>query len=96
MAAGKYTTSKGNTRQRWKCVHCNYNFIKRDITFKSAYPKYLIKKIIRLYKTKKGYINKYDRTKKTTYSSREISERTGIPKSTVFTRIILSKKYEKV
>lgn len=93
ISCGKYATSKGVIRNRWKCAHCNYYFIRRDISFNLPYPKHIIIKAIRMYKTNKGYINKYDNLKKLTYSSREIEARTGIPANTILTKV---KQYEKI
>ena len=68
-------------------MDCNYNFITRDISFKSPYPKHLIIKAIKLWGTNKGYVNKFDHLKKTTYSLREIQARTGMSQMSILKRI---------
>ncbi len=70
-------------RIQMTCLDCGRYFTLRNANFGRKIDMKIIKKIIKLYKTKKRYINKYDPTKKRTYSTREIAKMLKISKTYV-------------
>ncbi len=70
---------------RYLCKKCGKLFIIRTLMYgkQNKIPYKLRVQVKKLYHTKKSEINKYDRLHKKTYSTREISKMTGVPKTTV-------------
>ena len=81
LLGGEYNTLKDGIKQRWKCSHCSSNFISRTKAYRKKHSLTLIKKILRYSTKHKGYFNKYDNTKKTTYSTRELADMFGMSSS---------------
>jgi len=81
--SGRYDTLERGIMQRWICCHCNYNFIKRTLSYRRKINKFIIKKILKYSLKHKGYFNKYDNSKKTTYSTRELAEIFNVSKSSI-------------
>lgn len=88
----RYNTKAHGYRNRFRCTECNYDFILRDKTYGRYISYHIIKRILLLNITKKSYINKYDRLKKTTYSTREIAARVNVSRAAVHQIIQLSSK----
>lgn len=92
-SGGKYKAKKKSSiKYRLRCRDCKHSFILRTKTYRKKIPIKIREKIIKLYKTNKGYINKFDNLKKTTYSTREIAEILNVSSSFVWDII---KKIEK-
>lgn len=82
--AGMYRIKRTNiARERFRCKDCGFCFTARTSMFRKKIPFYLKKKILKLYKTKKFYINKFDALKKQSFSTREIAKMLGVSKSFV-------------
>lgn len=78
---GKWGKYKG--RRRYVCKDCNYHFIIRTGMYKKRIPINTRYEILKLFETKKGFINKYDNLKKETYTIREIARMLKLKKSFV-------------
>ena len=81
---GKYNTINKGIKQRWICCHCSLNFIKKGISYRKQVSDIIIKKILRYSIKHKGYFNKFDNSKKTTYTTRELADMFDISKSGVW------------
>ena len=69
--------------QRFECKDCRHNFVIRGVSYRRKIPLKMRKDILKLRKTRKPS-NKYDSTKRKTYSTRDISNITGVGKTTVW------------
>ena len=79
-----YVRTLNKYEQRYSCITCKKTFINRIHVTIRKYGDYTIKKVLELYNTNKGHINKYDNLKKITYSTREIAKILKISSSGVF------------
>jgi transposase-like protein len=84
---GGFFYRKDGKKQRYKCYDCGKSFIVKTIGYRNKIPFRIRKKILRLYKTRKGYIGQFDSHKKGTYSTREIAKIVGVSKSVVWSII---------
>ena len=91
VKAGKYQIKRMGVHHRWRCKNCNHHFIVRTLNYRKKIPVHIRDKILKLYKTKKLIINKYDNLKKQTYSTREIAEMLNLSKAFVAS-VIKNKK----
>lgn len=81
---GKYRINRTNiAQQRYYCRKCDYYFIEQKEDVRKKIPMWIRQQILRLSMKEKGYIRKYDRTSKTTYSIREIAKMLNVGKSFV-------------
>ena len=81
---GKYRINRTSVaQQKYYCRKCNYYFIERNEDIRKKIPMWIRHQILRLSKKEKGYIRRYDRSRKTTYSVREIARMLNISKSFV-------------
>ena len=81
---GNYIIKRTIVSQRkFKCKKCNSCFTERTDSFRFKTPLWVKQQVLRLYDKEKGFVNKYDRLKKTTYSIREIAKMLKIDKGTV-------------
>lgn len=78
IMAGKIHTKISGTKQKLRCKACKKYFSLRDINFGKKIPFSVRRKILKLNKMHKGYINITDSLKKTTYSSREIAKKLNV------------------
>lgn len=91
IRAGHYHTKRSSiAKQRLRCQDCKKTFIVRNGTYKRKIKEKIRREIIKLYRTKKPYKNKFDALNKATYSTREIAMRLDVSKS--FVHQVISKK----
>ena len=75
VKSGKYFINRTNlAQQRYLCRNCKYTFTERSPSLNKIIPYWKIQQILRLNKIQKGHFNKYDASRKTTYSTREIGK----------------------
>lgn len=80
---GNYKTKKRIIKKRYKCKDCGLIFVERNENFRQKLEPMIKLKIMSLWKTKKGFVNKFDNLKKETYSTREIAKKLNVSKSFV-------------
>lgn len=84
VLGGKYAIKRTKIRiQRFRCKDCGHNFVRRTRMYRAKISFKIRDEIIKMYRTKKPYKNKFDVLKKKTYSTREIARRLNVSKSFV-------------
>lgn len=92
ILGGKYKIKRTHiVIQRFRCKSCRHSFIRRTKTYRKRIPFKIRNEIIKLYRTKKPYKNKFNGLKKQTFSTREIARRLNVSKS--FVHKIIKENY---